>query len=207
MLIVFFFTTSSFYAQGIDEFSSDKEEAYYHIKALKNGSLVVRLKSQDRKIMAYRASGNEKFADKLERELAAFNKDLVNAFINHFKFCDVFFIEPNDYGLVRNQIPSGYFLDENLEVDSSITMSFKGEYFFCEYSPVYAEALEDNNEARRKIVTATPKLQEALVIKDEHLTQLLSPFPNHVSIRLKEMDKVVEKLNNRLYNYHLSVTQ
>lgn len=207
IIMVLFFTVSNFYAQNVDEFDSDREEAFYNIVALKNGNLIVRLKSQDRKIMAYRASGNRKLADKLEYELKVFNKDLIKAFINNFNFCNLFFIYPNDYELVRNQIHSGYFLDENLEVDSSITISFNASYYFCEHGPVYAEALEDSNEARRKIVTATPMQQDALVIKDESLTQLLSPFPNHVSIRLKEKEKVVERLNNRLHNFYYTATQ
>lgn len=198
---------TNFFAQNLDEFSSDREEAFSNIIALKNGNLIVRLKSQDRKIMAYRAAGNKKFADKLERELKEFNEKLVDAFVQNYTFSNVYFIYPNDYELVRNEIASGYFLNENLEVDSSIVVSFNSSYFFCEYGPVYAETLENSNKSRRKIVTDTPMQQDALVIKDYSLTQLISPFPNYVSIRLKEMDKVVEKMNNRLYNFHATATQ
>lgn len=205
--MVLFFSASNFYAQNIEEFSNDREEAFYNIETLKNGNLIVRLKSQDRKIMAYRAAGNKKFADKLERELFEFNQSMVRAFNENYNFSNVYYIYPDDYELVRNEISSGYFLNENLKVDSSISVSFNADYYFCEYGPVYAETLENSNKSRRKVVTATPVQQEALVIKDEYLTQLLSPFPNHVTIRLKEMDKVVERLNNRLHNFYLTATQ
>lgn len=207
IIIVLFFIVSNFYAQNVEEFSSDREEAFYNIVTLKNGNLIIRLKSQDRKIMAYRAAGNKKFADKLERKLFEFNLSMVNAFNENYNFSNVYYIYPDDYELVRNEIPSGYFLNENLEVDSSISISFNAGYYFCEYGPVYAETLENSNESRRKVVTNTPMQQDALVLKDYTLTQLISPFPNYVSIRLKDMDKVVERLNSRLHNFYLTATQ
>lgn len=205
--IMVLLANTNFFAQNAEDFSSDREEAFSNIIALKNGNLIVRLKSQDRKIMAYRAAGNKKFADRLERELKEFNQNLVNAFIQYYSFSNVYFIHSNNYELVRNEISSGYFLNERLEVDSSIVLSFNSEYFFCEHGSVYAETLENSNKSRRKTVTDTPMQQDALVIKDYSLIQLISPFPNYVSIRLKEMNKVVEKMNNRLHNFYHTATQ
>jgi hypothetical protein len=183
-----------------DDFETDRQRAFVQIVQLRGGALIVRLKSQDRKIQAYRNAGNNKLADKLEKELHDFNQMLVKSFNNHYHFSKFFFIYPEDYQQLLSGETSGFFLDQNLQKDPSITLE-KEDFFVCEYGVVYAEAIQNPNNARLKVVTDTPMQQDALIIKDKDLRQLLSPFPSHVSIRLRTMEKSVENLNRNLYKF------
>lgn len=98
---------------------------------------------------------------------------------------------------------NGYFVNENLEVDSSIIMD-KVNYLFCDFGPVFVQAIENQIDPKNKVVTSTPAFQEAfLVIKDHSLTQLLDPFPFYVKVRFYEFDKPARKLNNNFFK-HLS---
>jgi hypothetical protein len=209
LFFLFFFNVSIF-LQGMssdaDTFGSDREKSFLQIVQLRGGALIVRLKSQDRKIQAYTKSGNHALVAKLESELLKFNMGLMDAFNNYYDFSAVYFIYPDDYSKVLNGNTSGFFLNNNLEKDSSIVLE-QEKFFICEYGPVYAEAIEDQNNARIKVVTSTPVQQDALVIKDTDLQQLITPFPAYVSIRLKTMWKAVENMNSNLHKYYNRVLE
>lgn len=205
--IFFILLTASLFFSGfsqsefVHDFSNDREKAFTQIALLKNGALIVRFRTQDRKIEAYRNAGNIKLANQLEKELSDFNKALAQAFKTYYQFSKVFFMYPADYSKFLEGDTVGYFYNYNLELDTTIAIDRLDDFFICEYGPVYAEDIIDPNNARTKVVTSTPMLQDALVIKDTDLNQLLSPFPNHVSIRLKTIEKSVENLDRNLQKF------
>jgi hypothetical protein len=211
ILLVLFFVSFQAFAQSetkvFNEFSSDREKAHTQIVLLKSGALIVRLKTQDRKIEAYKNSGNTKLASKLEKELYAFNNLLVQSFIKYYNFSKVYFIFPSDYSELLNANNSGYFLNNKMQKDPSIEVNFEDDFFICEYGVVYDEDILDQNNVRTKVVTSTPRLQDALVIKDLELVQLLSPFPTFESIRLKTVEKSVENLNKNLHKFYNKVLE
>lgn len=202
ILVIFCFAISGF-SQGdfVHTFPNDREKAFTQIALLKNGALIVRFRTQDRKIEAYRNAGNIKLANQLEKELSDFNKALAQAFKTYYQFSKVYFMYPADYSRFLAGDTAGYFYNYNMVLDTSIAIDRLDDFFICEYGPVYAEDIIDPNNARTKVVTSTPMLQDALVIKDTDLDQLLTPFPNHVSIRLKTIEKSVENLDRNLQKF------
>lgn len=156
---------------------TDAKKAREQIIQLRNdGALVVRLFLTKKKIELYRQYGNEKLANQLKEKLDFENSLLVTAFSDStFSFCPVYFIETNDYGRVINGEESGYFLNKNLEVDSSIVM--KEDYvLFLERGPVYDQVSVDDSYTTSE-TSSTPVLFDALVIKDINMVQLVKPFP------------------------------
>lgn len=211
ILILFIFISNCVFSQSdtrvFDTFSNDREKAQTQIVLLKSGALIVRLKTQDRKIEAYKNAGNTKLVNKLEKELNIFNSNLIESFNKYYNFSKVYFIFPLDYNELLAGKNSGYFLNNKMHKDASIEINFEDDFFVCEYGVVYDEDIIDQNNAKTKVVTSTPRQQDALVIKDLDLVQLLSPFPAYVSIRLKTVDKSVENLNNSLHKFYNKVLE
>ena len=191
-------------AQKVDilEDSTDKLDSYTYIQNLKKGALIVRLRINSKKVEAYRNAGNEDLALKLEAQQKEKNLNMLLAFKNNFTFCPVYFIYADDYNKVLAGEKNGYFINESLEVDSSIIMD-KVNYLFCDFGPVFVQAIENQIDPKNKVVTSTPAFQEALVIKDHSLTQLLDPFPFYVKVRIYEFDNAALKLNDTFFA-HLS---
>lgn len=163
-------------------YESDRQAAFAQIMGLKDsGAIVLRLILHKKNADLYRQAGNTKLADKLEKDLRLSNKTLALSFLDEsFNFCPVYVIESADYGRVLNGQESGYFLDKNLNIDSSIVM--KEKYFlFIDIGSVYEVVRKDDSFLKSE-VTSTPVIQNALVFKDKNLQQLFKPFPNSVPL-------------------------
>lgn len=200
--ILFFLTLLSnpLFSQVDGDNLSDRMESFETIDLLKKGALIVRLRTNSKKIDAYRSAGNTDLADKLEEQQHSRNLDMLLAFKTNFDFCPVYFIWSEDYKRVLDGEKSSFFLDENMEVDSSIVLT-QNYFLFCDFGPVYVQAIADQYDPKNKMVSSTPAFQEALVIKDTSLTQLLDPFPFYVKVRFFEFASAAEKMNSSLYKY------
>ncbi len=161
----------------------DKDLAAYEIINLKEkGALVVLLNLDKKKIKLYREGGNEKLANTLEENLKKENLNLARAFLDStiFNFTKVYLIDSKYKKELLNGIRKGIFLDNNLEVDSNIYLNEKYILFAKEGQVYETQALYPSEGIIKKTVTATPVVQDALVICDKDLTQLLDPFPCYV---------------------------
>tara|TARA_B110000037_G_C17125828_1_gene508046 strand:+ start:912 stop:1850 length:939 start_codon:yes stop_codon:yes gene_type:complete len=178
-ILLLLVNVNSFSQENEKELSlnTDAEKAKIQIVKLRNeGALVVRLFLTKKKIELYRKYGNEKLANQLKAKLMLENSLIATAFADStFSFCPVYLIDTKDYGRVINGEKSGYFLNSNLEVDSSITMKEK-YFFFVERGPVYDQVTADNSFTRSE-TTSAPVLSDAFVIKDLDMNQLAHPFP------------------------------
>lgn len=179
---------------------SDRELAFQQIENLKSGALIVRLRVNSKKVAAYQSVGNDELANKLIEKQRQRNFEMMAAFISNFDYCPVYFIYANDYIYLNDGLKKGFFVGENLEVDTSIVLN-ELNYFYCDFGTVYQQALANQTDGNTKMVTSTPMLQEALVIKNKQLTQLLDPFPFYAKVRFYEFDNAVNNLNQNLFKF------
>ena len=148
------------------------------IKDLKDGALVVRLKSKSNKIskleeLIASPDVKESSKNKLRKELKTtieernkYNVELVKAMSELYTFSKVYYMYDTHSKALKNGTRSGIFLNENLEEDPKITL--RGEHFF-----VLKTGTTDSE--------STTGL-EALIIMDNQLVDLKRPFPYYVRI-------------------------
>lgn len=157
--------------------TTNRSLAEKQIDLLHNGTLVVRLKWNERSIQAYRNAGQTKLADKLENEQRERNLHLMRAFLMQFDFCDVLFIKANDAKLLQagNQ---AVFLNGRLEVDTNIKLTRPG-YLYAEYGTLRTNERvnEYKYDVKHTKESNTPSTSAALIILDTGLAQLQEPFP------------------------------
>ncbi len=183
------------------------------ITDLKDGVLVLRLKSKKNKITKIeelmaspRVSENEKnkLRRELERTIDERNRDnlsLTFAFDKNYKFSDIYYIYDTASVSLKNGQRSGIFLNKNLELDASISIP-EGKFF------VIRTGTTDNS-----VTTGV----EALVIMDQNFKDLTRPFPyyvrvnsigrlftrifNHRNLVKKDSNDIVLKLEKNLRKY------
>jgi hypothetical protein len=181
--------------------------AYQQIKDLKNGALVVRLKTNDKSVLAYRQSGRNDIAERMIADRETQNKKIIHSFRSFFDFCPVYFIltkNTNDLKLGNHQI----FLNDTLALDTSIYLK-ENFYLLAEYGNVMANERVD--EYRYKGVYTTQESssvvgQSALVMLDTANTQLKEPFPFYETVYLENYNKAVEKFNRDLHKFYINST-
>ena len=157
---------------------NDKDLAKYYVSALRNGALILLLNIDLKKIILYREAGNEKLANQLEAELLLDNLSYAIGFTeaNIFDFCKVYITDAKNRTAILNGSNQGIFLNANLELDTTIVL--KEEFFlFARKGQVFETHAINQNNTKRKVVTSTSVIQEAIIIYDHNNTQLMSPFP------------------------------
>ncbi|HMQ60542.1 MAG TPA: hypothetical protein PKE06_07740 [Flavilitoribacter sp.] len=178
--------------------------------ALRNGALVVRLVSNQRKTEAFREMlANPELKDKeknrietllreTESETREKNGLIMKIFKAEFKICPVFFMYDSDSRRLLQKETGGFFLNDNLETDPSITLA-NIPYLVLKF------AYTDESTTSRA---------EAMIFMDDQLQDLEAPFPyafplSNAGLALthltsgnlafeKHFRKRVAKLNKRL---------
>jgi hypothetical protein len=84
------------------------------IKELKNGVVLVRLRTDEVKISALKERGLDAEAARLEREIALEHLEIAMAFREKFDFCNVFFFYSNYSERVKEGDLSGILMDHDL---------------------------------------------------------------------------------------------
>ena len=72
---------------------SNLEFAKFEINDIKRRGIIIRLKTNKDRIAAYKKAGNTKVAMKMEQEAKETNLQLMDAFISHWTYCPVYFME------------------------------------------------------------------------------------------------------------------
>ena len=206
-LLIFFCGKITSAQKQTETLANHKDSAAYFINELKNGALVVRLKTRKKTIGLYRKSGKEKVAQKIEKEQADINRMIYESFYKHFDFCNVYFIFNHHTNTLLEEGDRNIFLGKNLTPDKETELSEKF-YLFLDHGVAYNQYsrpvdFKKSDTAKPAGKSPTPMLSDALVIKDQHLNQLRSPFPFYVKIvkNYTKMDLAVKKLNERLHHY------
>ncbi len=150
------------------------DSARANIALLKQNTLVVRLKTGSKKIgileellkkpnleEAYRRR-YQRMLDKTTAKIEIENEHLRNAFLEHYIFSKVMFMPDTSATALKSGVRKGIFLNEKLELDSSITL--EGSYFV---------AYHESSDSGSKRHTA----MEGLRIVDKNYQALKYPFP------------------------------
>jgi hypothetical protein len=203
ILIVALFA-SVFSFANIDSLPSDKDLGRQFVTQLKNGgALIVRLKSRDKNIAAYRNSGNNAIADEMEETDRKLNRQIVNAFKTQFRFCPVYFIYARNsrkfFEGARNVL-----VNEGLREDS--TIEFNHTYFlFVDFgTSLINESVNSYTYTNKVQEGSTPGNSQSYVVLDTDFKQLHAPFPYQTMLNVLEQNphqKAVARLNKKLFQY------
>jgi hypothetical protein len=150
----------------------------WQINQLKKGAIVVRLKTDKMVIDELMKAGKPKQAEEVRVEQFVINKNTMFAYLDKYKFSKVYFIYSNSSDSLLKGIRSGIFLDTNLTIDPSITMS-EDFYLIAERDYAYNSSIGfvPEDSARFYIERGNPVKEMAIVIKNKYGHQLKDPFP------------------------------
>ncbi|MFI5135422.1 MAG: hypothetical protein ACHQD9_06180 [Chitinophagales bacterium] len=104
-----------------------KDSARILIRNLKDGALIVRLQSRSMAISKLNELGNYSGANEIKSQQREENLEVVEAFRSSFSFCKVYFFFTDSTDALLSGKRTGYFLDDSLKVDPSISLK---EIFF-----------------------------------------------------------------------------
>ena len=188
---------------------SPEKRAANQIKELKNGVLLVRLRTQENAIKSLEKAKNQAGADKIRMQQAHANKRLINAFQSNFTFCPVYFFYSWDTEKVMNGNISGILLDHNLNYDPNLILPDK-PFYIAELTNVEQERPDPNDLTSSNNSEAS---FPALVIRDSTFNQLADPFPYFVKVRQSfppkkrtepEIVSIMEKRLRKFYDFILT---
>lgn len=193
-------------------------KAFDNFFKLNEGALLVRLKSNQRKIDALKKYGHtdEAMVVKMKQDME--NKEIILSFKNEFTFCETYFFYSENSNQVREKdFSKPIFVNENLEIDPSIEFSYE-EFLTAEFGSVRQDEtpyldnyiLHKDSAGVRYVPTywSRPRVNfSALVMMTDKFVQLRRPFPRYVrtfaSIPFlkRATHKTVTRLNLKLLNY------
>ena len=197
-----------------------KANAEKQIKDLRNGALLVRLRTKEKSIKALREVGWYSMADKIEQKQADLNQEIVTAFTYFFDFCPTYFFYSHHSNNIKNkEFEKVEFLNEKMELDTSIHFNEKA-FLTAEFGTLdldtarhsgglYRGKTEEGYKTSKYYVRKSNLQFGALSIKSDEFVQLRDPFPFYVRTfpindykLLRSPEFVVEKMNEKLYFYY-----
>ncbi len=193
-----------------------REMAQQAINELKNGVLLVQLKTKHKSIEALNKRGFTKRAEKIKKEQEEDNRNIINGFRKYYDFSPVYFFYSNDKKKVeQHNFDSVRFV----ELDST---SFK---FLPDTSTIYSVldtakyyiAEFGTNNYSQSTLRYLPNFDdqydrglefEALLIKNKDYLQLSHPFPYYVKtnegIKVGDLKRweTIKKMNQKLHYFY-----
>jgi hypothetical protein len=170
--------------------NTNREISKYQIRQLKEGTLLVRLKTSEDKIDALSDKDKYKKGDTIKNIQDAENKKIIIAFKKKFTFCYVAFFYANYSKNILERRFGNVFLNENLEIDNSIVIDTAKSIFTAEFGALTKDSIkyfshygyEPNKSWNQKQMNAfytssfgTDIL--AIFVMDEKFNHLKNPFP------------------------------
>lgn len=175
------------------------------IVELKNGALLVRLKTNSTKINILKSAGKYDLATQVERETYLTNKTIVRSFTKEFTFCPVYFFFSDYSDSVKHKSIEGIFVDTTLALNSSIVCN-KSFYLIAEQGTIYESSLGFIPESSASLYSekGTPTKEVAIVVKNRYYFQLHKPFPFYQQgYDIKKYTTYVKKFNEHLTKFYL----
>lgn len=169
---------------------SEKSVDLSPIKKLKDGFLLVRLRSIEKQMEMLRFKRQRSAAYQLRTETKKKNAQIVKAFSNSFSFAPVYFFYSKYSRQIRMNSLDSIVLDDEL-------------------LPVNYDLIKDKTFLVAEFAEIQPPADgaglPALILRDEQLNQLKKPFPFYVRTSIltgESMEKsAVEQLQLNLENY------
>jgi len=158
--------------------------AAWQINELRDGALVVRLKTNEMLIQSLLKQNQTSLALEKQLETAAINVNTMRAYINNYTFSKLYFMFSNSSDSLLNGHRKNIFLDTNLRIDPSIVMNEKF-YLLAErdYAMNSSIGFVKEDTARFVKETGYGVKEMALIVKNKFGHQLKKPFPYFSSDR------------------------
>ncbi|TNE80420.1 MAG: PorT family protein [Bacteroidetes bacterium] len=154
----------------------------------RNLVLLVRLKTEHKKIKAYRASGYEEDAKAIEEEVADENDLTMEAFRHEFTACPVLFFYDTLSQDIAEERYHDLFNKNKVKVDTLLNDST--DVLIAEFGSPHSDAFGASSGF-------------GLVVYDNAFKQLTEPFPYYTSTMLGLLNRqdVIRKFNKRFTDY------
>jgi hypothetical protein len=170
------------------------------IKSLKDGALLVRLKTSKPTIEALKRRGLFYEAREKERQQRIENISLVKAFQSRYNFSEVRFFTSDQSWKVRQGNFEGIFVNDSIQVDSNIVLRNKKHVYTAEFDLIEPDTATFFSHYRWVPTGNFAAVQVpvfyggggnsfmSLVIKDQQFRQLYRPFPYYSRALFKAME-------------------
>lgn len=168
--------------------------AEQQINNLKDGVLMVRLDTREAQLNSLKRSGNHQAYLQFKEKVDSTNLVIINSFKNLYDFSRVVFFTSDQTLRVQMGFWDGAFVNDSLEIDSSISIEPGTPIFVCDLGPVRLPAFENS----------TP----GIVIMDIELNPLEKPFPFFVKQYkgvpgLERIEpEMIQMMNKRLNDFY-----
>ncbi len=144
------------------------EQTYDMLQSMKANTLLIRLQRSQKKIDGLRKIGQDKQADKEEKDVAITNTSIIESFKEDFDFCDVVYFYSEDGKSVRegkfDQV-TFYNLEDEIINDVKID---KTAYYITEYSRTYSDMLIHDFEDGSKRAVAGSNGMPSMILMDSN---------------------------------------
>lgn len=151
----------------------------WQINQLKEGALVVKLKTNKILIEALSKRGDSRMAEKIRLEALARNLNITRAYNNKYNFSKVYFIYSTYADSLLKGARSHIFLDSTLVIDTNIIMR-EHFYLIAETDNIYNSSIGFVPEDSAKFISekgSKTTTEAAIVLKNKYGHQLKKPFP------------------------------
>lgn len=199
------------FRSGIDSKRKERSDANFHIKELKSSVILFRLNTNSKEIEYYQQHNNHNAANELIENTKTFNQKIVQSFRAKFDFCPIYFFdERSSTEIVNGKLENVIFLNDQLQIDSTIQLANSISFYLMEYSFTKNDAQklasEQDSASYYDIQnTGIP----AFVLMDKNFMQLSyqDPFPYYVKISnrylsLKKMEGKVAVWNREISQFY-----
>jgi hypothetical protein len=176
-----------------------KRIAGRQIQQLRDGALLVRLKTSEPTIRAMKSKGMHYEAGQTQKQQRMENIALVRAFEQFYTFSELRFFMSHDSKKVKANEFEGIFVNDSLEVDSNLFLRNKKHIFIAEYADIEPDTAVIFSHYEWESTGDFAMVQVpmfyggggnsfmALVIRDEEFEQLHRPFPYYSRALFKAM--------------------
>jgi len=220
--LIFIFTKLQVSAQDKNEGVSYKERKNVvmkeQISILKTGALLVRLKTKSNSVNALMEIGDTTGAKNIIEKQNQFNKNIITAFRNYYKFSPVYFFTSNFSDTIRkHKLHEVIFVNDELKPDPAIKPTPQG-FLIAEFGNVtqdtasylsgtYLTQTDEGLKRDESYYGGTDTKIQAFVIMSDQFVQLCDPFPYYSRVRKtnpkqKDLDKSVKRMNENFFNYY-----
>lgn len=215
LLLAFIITNIPIMAQLPETASLVKEDKtaklIKEIRAINEGVLLVRLRSNSRKIEALHKALRHKDAHQEELKQNHLNKEIVRSFKDYYSNSKVyFFFSSNSNLVVEKKFSVPFFLNDSLKVDSTIILDKDTKFVIAEFSSSQQRLgtpVKISGNGRKDKPTSTDGLPlrfSALRLMNDRFEQLSKPLPRHVRtyqtipFLRRSVEKSVKRLDAKL---------
>lgn len=174
------------------------------INLLKNGALLVRLKTNSRTIANLKKAGNIDLATQVERETQLTNKAIIRAYTQELKFCPVYFFNSDCSDSVKHKRLENIFVDTNLIISPSIVCN-ASFYLIAEQGGIYNSSLGIVREslADKAVERGSVFREASVVIKNRYFIQVHKPFPYfQKGTNFKHFKEYIQQFNSKLQEFY-----